>query len=244
MKWRRGLGALLLLIGICVAILPLLEHAYGAYSQWQLNREFDAEMRKAQGQNLHEQAGISPWESLDRFFSIRVASAEPVRGAALAVKAGPGRSVTTVSSTSRRRLARRVAQQSRHRYQRMGLARLEIPKLNMSAIVVEGTGNAQLARGPAHFIGTAHPGQPGNCAIAGHRNVFGSWFKDLNLLRPGDMITIQTPQGSYNYKVTKSRIVMSNDLSVLRPTKAATLTLVTCMVPHAKHRLVVFGQKV
>ena len=145
-----------------------------------------------------------------------------------------------VSSTSRRK----AAQRSRHKYRRMGLVRMTIPKLNVRAIVVEGTSNAQLARGPAHFVGTAHPGQAGNCAIAGHRNMYGSWFKNLNLLRPGDQILLQTPKGTHTYRVTHSKIVLSKDNSVLRPTKKPTLTLVTCMIPYAKHRLIVFGEKV
>ena len=113
----------------------------------------------------------------------------------------------------------------------------------MRAIVVEGTSNAQLAQGPAHFTGSALPGEPGNCAIAAHRNVYGSWFRHLNRLRPGDAIVLRTPKEAYTYRVKQSKIVLSNETSVLRPTKTATVTLVTCTVPYARHRLIVVAQR-
>ena len=235
MKWQRGLGALLLLIGITVAIFPLLQHGYGIYSQWQLDREFEAQRRAAQGQKSERATAPAPEGWLGSVFGIRTANAAPAY-----VGNRKSRTASKNSSVPRRR----TPLQSRRSYQRMGLVRLEIPKLNVRTIVLEGTTNAQLRRGPAHFVGTAHPGQAGNCAIAGHRNMYGSWFKNLNLLRPGDTIRMQTPKETFTYKVTASKIVLSSDTSVLRSSKKPTLTLVTCMIPYAKHRLVVFGEKV
>ena len=240
MKWRFRLGALFLIIGITIVILPLLQRAYGAYSQWQLEREWDEAVQKAQGQTSRELAPASVREVLGGFFSIRAAHAAP-----LSAPAGPhARRRSPASLANLSTSCRTPVQQSRNRRESLGLVRMEIPKLNMRAVLVDGTSNAQLARGPAHFSFTALPGQPGNCAIAGHRNMYGSWFKDLNRLRPGDQIILRTPRVAYNYRVTGSRIVLSNDSSVLRPTRDATLTLVTCMIPYARHRLVVFGQKV
>lgn len=240
MKWQRRLGVLFLLIGFTVAILPLLQKAYGNYSQWQLEREFEAQMQAEQGKSSLAVPDASPLNAVRGLFSIRTAHAESLRGAKPARPSRLSRSSTSVSTTSRRR----AVPQSRHRGKRMGLVRIEIPRLDMRAIVVDGTSNAQLARGPAHFTWTAQPGQAGNCAIAAHRNMYGSWFKDLNRLRSGDQIVLRTPKEAYTYRVTHSKIVLSNDTSVLRQTKKPTLTLVTCMIPYAKHRLIVFGQKV
>jgi LPXTG-site transpeptidase (sortase) family protein len=250
MKLRRRLGALIIVIGIGVAILPLLQQAYGAYSQWQLEREWEQAVRQAQQSELTQTSAWRPAEVVAQFFSVRSAQAAPAHPVAKKASKKPVAKKTLVKKPLTKRASRnqsttvasRRLQQPRHRP--LGLVRLEIPKLNMHAIVVDGTSNHQLARGPAHFMGTALPGETGNCAIAAHRNVYGSWFRDLNRLRPGDPIVLRTPKQTFTYRVTKSRIVMSNDFSVLKPTHGSTVTLVTCMIPHAKHRLVVFGQRV
>ncbi|MBW3624156.1 MAG: class D sortase [Armatimonadetes bacterium] len=238
MNWQRKLVALILLIGITIAILPVLQQAYGRFSKWPLDREFEAQMRAAQGKTSQRHASQTPASPLSGIFSIRTAHAQTVSKPKNTVRAT--RASRIVSSTSRRK----PVQHSRNTARPMGLVRIEIPRINMRAVVVDGTTNAQLARGPAHFKGTALPGEAGNCAIAGHRNMYGSWFKDLNRLRAGDQIILRTPKETHTYRVTKSKIVLSKDTSVLRPTKNATLTLVTCMIPYAKHRLIVFGEKV
>lgn len=235
MKLQKRLGALLILIGIGFAVLPLVQQVYGVYSQWQLEREWNAAIRQSQSRLPEERRRADFFTSLGHVFSIRSAHAEPATGSGSSRLKKASRYSTT---------SRRAAVQRKRHVPKMGPVRLEIPRLNVRAFVVEGTTNRQLMRGPAHFRGTALPGQPGNCAIAGHRNVYGKWFKDLNRLRAGDQIILRTPKQAHTYRVTKSRIVRSNDFSVLRRTKTPTLTLVTCMIPHAKHRLIIFGEKV
>ena len=249
MTLRRRLGAILIVIGVGIAILPLLEQAFGAYSQWQLERQWDEAVRHAQNRLPEPTPAAALVQPIVRFFSLRTALAAPAhRGIASpkpALRRGDNRALRSRASTHKSTTSRaRLPRQSRHIYAPMGLVRLEIPRLDLHAFVVDGTSGFQLARGPAHFPGTALPGQPGNCAIAGHRNVYGSWFRDLNRLRPGDLIILRTPRQAFTYRVTRSRIVLSNDMSILRPTAAPTVTLVTCMIPHARNRLVVFGQEV
>ena len=68
---------------------------------------------------------------------------------------------------------------------------MTIPKIGMrGAAIVEGTDEHQLQQGPGHYLGTPLPGQAGNAAIAGHRTTYGAPFYDLNVLQPGDPITI------------------------------------------------------
>ncbi len=62
---------------------------------------------------------------------------------------------------------------------------LSIPKINLSMVVVEGTGDAQLQAGPGHYTGTPLPGEAGNAAIAGHRTTYLHPFYNLNELVPG-----------------------------------------------------------
>jgi sortase A len=62
------------------------------------------------------------------------------------------------------------------------LAILNIPKIHLEVPVFEGTNDPTLDRGVGRIVGTAHPGQPGNIGIAGHRDGF---FRGLKDIAPG-----------------------------------------------------------
>jgi hypothetical protein len=49
------------------------------------------------------------------------------------------------------------------------VAKILVPAIGVDQIVVMGTAEADLAKGPGHYIGTAMPGQAGNVAIADQR---------------------------------------------------------------------------
>ena len=105
------------------------------------------------------------------------------------------------------------------------IGRLEIPRLNLSVMVVEGDDDATLARAVGHLPGTAFPWEEGNAVFAGHRDTF---FRPLKDLREGDEILMTTSRGTFTYRVTRTQIVQPEDVSVLAPTPTRALTLVTC----------------
>lgn len=108
------------------------------------------------------------------------------------------------------------------------VAVLQIPKLGLTKVVVQGTATDNLERGPGHYAGTPMPGQPGNAAIAGHRTTYGAPFADLNELARGDRIEVTTLQGHFDYTVFRSFVVAPTDTAVLDPTSTPELTLTTC----------------
>jgi sortase A len=110
------------------------------------------------------------------------------------------------------------------------VARLEIPRINVDDIVVVGVGSAELQLGPGHFPDTVPPGHLGNAAIAGHRTTYGQPFRNVDRLQPGDEIRATTPDGTFTYRVTQTRIVSPSDYFVVFTTKPdeAQLTLVSC----------------
>ena len=76
---------------------------------------------------------------------------------------------------------------------------ITIPAIDLSMVVVEGTGDDQLRSGPGHYPGTPLPGEAGNSAIAGHRTTYLHPFYNLNDLVAGDSITIETKsRGSFS----------------------------------------------
>ena len=105
------------------------------------------------------------------------------------------------------------------------VGRLEIPRLGVSVMVVEGVDDGDLNRAAGHIPGTAFPGQTGNVGIAAHRDTF---FRPLRNVKADDTISLQTLRGTYRYRVVSTSIVNPDDVRVLDPTGGSTLTLVTC----------------
>jgi sortase A len=108
---------------------------------------------------------------------------------------------------------------------RGGITLLSIPKIDFQAAILEGTTAESLLLAPGHLRQTAWPGEPGNAAIAAHRDTF---FHRLSELTPGDDIEIRRAGREYHYAVTGTMIVSPDDLSVTAPTKDNRLTLITC----------------
>jgi sortase A len=105
------------------------------------------------------------------------------------------------------------------------IATLSIPRLELTAVVLEGTDARTLRRGPGHLEHTAFPGEAGNVVIAAHRD---SFFRPLRDIAIGDQIFLRTAQGEFGYQVTSLHVVSPEDVSVLARTERAVLTLITC----------------
>lgn len=104
--------------------------------------------------------------------------------------------------------------------------------------------------GVGHYQSTAMPGELGNFAVAAHRQTHGQAFWDMDKLRAGDRIYVQTNQGYYTYKWSSTDIVLPSQNQVLDPVpyqegKAPTeaiLTMTTCHPPYTtEKRMVAFS---
>ncbi|ONI77742.1 hypothetical protein ALI144C_30300 [Actinosynnema sp. ALI-1.44] len=78
---------------------------------------------------------------------------------------------------------------------------LEIPGLNLTQVVVEGTAGSQLAQGPGHRRTSPLPGQPGTSVLLGRAEAFGAPFGEIGKLQPGDEVRATTGQGKFTYRV-------------------------------------------
>ena len=117
------------------------------------------------------------------------------------------------------------------------VAVLEIERLGLRQVVVNGSSSKQTMTGPGLVASSALPGQQGLSVVVGRRATFGSPFGDLPSLRPGDAITVVTGQGTFRYRVDVVR------LSNARASKIAVvpsrLTLVTSDPAYTPDRKVV-----
>ncbi len=135
---------------------------------------------------------------------------------------------------------------------------ITIPKINIHApvqyepSVAEANIQHALESGVVHYGNTALPGQAGNVAIFGHSS--NDWWEPgnfkfvfvlLDKLAPGDRLTVDYQSKRYTYEVTGSKVVEPTDVSVLNPTAAPTLSLITCTPPGTSlRRLVVTARQV
>lgn len=126
------------------------------------------------------------------------------------------------------------------------IARIEIPRIGVNDIVVEGTHEGALLKGPGHLEETPLPGMRGNFAVAGDRVLYGGPFLNLDDVENNDEIILQTPYGSFRYTVVNKEITVPEDVSILQPVEGQELiTLITCDPPwDTSHRLIIQGRLV
>ena len=104
------------------------------------------------------------------------------------------------------------------------VARLQIPKIGLDEIVLEGIDDEAMNGGPGHYPGSPLPGGAGNSIISAHRD---RHFRNLGQLAVGDTILTQSGAKTTKWVVVKRKVV-DKERPVLFPATTATLTLTTC----------------
>ena len=123
------------------------------------------------------------------------------------------------------------------------LGKIRIPEIGLDEVFVEGTGTADLRRGPGHYPATPLPGRHGTVAIAGHRTTYGAPFHDVDELRRGDPIELTMPYGRFTYRVERTRIVAPTAVEVTDPVGYDRLVLSACHPLYsAAQRIIVFAK--
>lgn len=123
-------------------------------------------------------------------------------------------------------------------------ARLRVPGVGLDLMVQDGVDPQTLAQGPGHDPQTAVPGTGSNCVLAAHRNLTGPSFRPLIYCHKGDLVTLETRQSHWRYRVASIRTVHEQDRSILCPSPNERLTLFTCTGARSQHRLVVVATAV
>jgi sortase A len=155
-------------------------------------------------------------------------------------------------------IERRALRSIRARYQRIAylarrelhqlapgdaVGRIVIPVIGASYLVVQGTGEASLEKGPGHYPSTALPGLGQTVAIAGHRTTYLAPFRHIDALRPGDRIVVRMPYARFVYTVQYRRIVSPTAWWITRNVGYDRLVLSACNPLYsAAQRIVVFAR--
>jgi len=105
------------------------------------------------------------------------------------------------------------------------IGEMEIPRLGLKAVFVQGDSPRILRHAVGHISETALPGESGNVVLTGHRDTF---FRPLRNIRQGDLITLKTVDGDFQFQVESTAVVPPSDIQVLQSSGERTLTLITC----------------
>lgn len=123
--------------------------------------------------------------------------------------------------------------------------RLQVPAIGVDSFIFQDYGEDWLKLGVVQVGHLIAAGAPGNLVLAGHNDVYGEVFRDLDELEAGHDIYVLADSTSHKYRVRETLIVEPDDVWVTLPTSTPTLTLVSCY-PYlvGTHRIVVFADLV
>jgi sortase A len=120
------------------------------------------------------------------------------------------------------------------------VGRLQIGRIGLKMVVVQGTDHESLKKGPGHYERSALPGEGHLIYIAGHRTTYLAPFADINNIRIGDYIRFDVPYGTFTYRVSRHYIVADNAVNVLEDHGVEILRLQACHPRFfATHRYIV-----
>ncbi len=225
MKMKK-LSTILIVIGLIIILIPIGGKLYSQYKENKMIAEWleDSTVEATTTDVAPEEA----YAELDDAFSSESESSES----------------TNTDQTDENHGQTQQAGQTKpkKKVNQTVLGVISINKIKCKYPIVEGVKEVNLSAGIGHITGSAYPGQPGNCALAGHRNyTFGRFFNRLDEIKNGDVINITTKSGTYKYVVYDKFEVTPDDVSVIKGDKDDNIiTLITCTPIYvATHRLIV-----
>jgi sortase A len=151
------------------------------------------------------------------------------------------RAETTVVR-ERRLVAAAAAAERRQVKDGQALGRIIVPRMGLNMVVVNGTDEESLKKGPGHYLGSALPGQGQLIYIAGHRTTYLAPFSSIDQLHKGDRGTLVMPYATFVYRISGYRIVPADDLKVLHSPGHEVLELQACHPRFfATHRYIAYA---
>jgi sortase A len=150
--------------------------------------------------------------------------------------------VRSTVAAERRSVAVAAARLRRSARRGQAIGRIVIGRIGLRMVLVDGTDETSLEKGPGLDRRTAMPGENRLVYIAGHRTTYLAPFADINDIRPGDYIRLEMPYATFVYRAVTHRIVPADDLAVLRTPRHEQLELQACHPRFfATHRYVVYA---
>jgi sortase A len=121
-----------------------------------------------------------------------------------------------------------------------GIGRIQIDRIGLDIVLVEGTDTASLQKGPGHYTrsddpaavrrgdGSALPGQGKTVGIAGHRTTYLAPFRRIDEIEDGDEVVLEMPYATFTYEVQAHTIVEPSEVEIVRNVGYERLVLTAC----------------
>jgi sortase A len=123
------------------------------------------------------------------------------------------------------------------------IGRINIDRIGLDMVLMQGTDTATLQQGPGHYLNTPVPGQPGTVAIAGHRTTYLAPFRHINDIQDGDEVRLELPYAAFTYVVERHEVVDASAVNIIKPVGYDQLVLTACHPLHsAAQRWAVFAR--
>jgi sortase A len=140
-----------------------------------------------------------------------------------------GRSLPDVRGLTDVRAARKLADAFEDEVANgKAIGKIVIPRIDLDAVVIQGTDTADLQKGPGHYPDTAFPGQGKTIGVAGHRTTYLAPFRHIDQIEPADEVVLEMPYGDFTYRVTRTDIVDPEDTDIVRDVGFERLVLTAC----------------
>ena len=199
--------------GLMLACWPLAQTVYAHYNQSQLEKQWNAQNQTSAASKPAKKVALKPNKTGGKISSRKISPDDPTMG----------------------------QKSSAVPPQKWSLTKLSIADIDLETYAVQGWDEAALRRGPGHDPNSALPGK-GNCVLAGHRNIYGSYFYHVDQIMPGAPIVLKNRDGKFTYTTGRVFTTTDTDYSIMAqpaPGETPILTLITCTMPHTSNRIVV-----
>jgi sortase A len=125
------------------------------------------------------------------------------------------------------------------------IGRIVIGRIGLNMVLVQGTDEESLKKGPGHDPRSYMPGENRLVYIAGHRTTYLAPFSHIDDIRRGDYIRLEMPYATFVYRMVTHRVVVATDMAVLKSPKHEQLELQACHPRFfATHRYLVYARLV
>jgi sortase A len=125
----------------------------------------------------------------------------------------------------KQRIAKLAAAERKRAKKGHPIGRIELPTLHRHYVVVQGTDEGTLRKGPGHYPGT---------------------FRTINQLKAGDPIVMKMTYATFTYRVEKTQVVKPDALWITHPVKGEERLVLSACNPlySASHRIIAFAKLV
>jgi len=158
----------------------------------------------------------------------------------------PARSTRGLALAAERNVVAAEAARFRHTtHAGEPIGRIVIGRIGLKMVLVDGTDESALEKGPGRDLRSYMPGQDRLVYIADHRTTYLAPFSHIDAIRPGDAIRLEMPYATFVYRMTRHTVVPATDMSVLQSPKHEELELQACHPRFfATHRYIVYAKLV